>query len=146
MERAQRIPFLGMAGEIVFRRRFASRANGGEMAAVLGAARGEGGVVALRGVENARRRLSERRGTVLPDRAAQEDPAAFLAPLGEPGVAQDADVARDARLALAEHLCKLSDGQFHMREQAHHPQPGRVRQGAKQGLNSHRAAYKDFFI
>ena len=47
-----------------------------------------------------------------PRRAAprlEEHPAAFLAALGEAGVEQDLHMARDARLALPEHLRQLAD-------------------------------------
>src|SRR5213082_2450933 len=46
-----------------------------------------------------------------------EYPAAFLAALQHPGVGQDLEVARDARLALPEHLRKLPHRQLHPPQQ-----------------------------
>src|SRR3546814_5433581 len=42
-----------------------------------------------------------------------EHPASFLAPLGEPRVAQDFHMPADARLALPQHLRKLAHRQLH---------------------------------
>ena len=56
----------------------------------------------------------------------QEHPAALLAPLENAGIGEDVDVARNARLALAEHLRKLADRQFHDPQQGQNAQPRRV--------------------
>jgi hypothetical protein len=78
---------------------------------------------------------------------ADEHPAAFLAPLGEAGVDQDLDVAGHARLALAEHLRDLTDGQLHRAQQHQDPEPRRIGQRGKDlGRCSHICAYKDIFI
>jgi hypothetical protein len=37
-------------------------------------------------------------------------------------------MAGDARLALAEHLGELADGEFHGAQQGQNPHPGRIRQ------------------
>ena len=117
------------------------------MAAVLAAARGEAGIVALGRSEEGRRRRTQRWCAVLADGAAQEYPRTFLAPLGQAGVAEDADVARDARLALPQHLGEFPHGQLHGAEQAHDAQPRRVRQGAQEGVDLHLgASYKEIFI
>ena len=59
---------------------------------------------------------------------AQEHPAPLLAALGEAGLDQDPDVARDPRLALAEHLGELADRQLHRPKQSEDPEPGRIAQ------------------
>jgi len=43
------------------------------------------------------------------DRQREEDPAAFLVAIEEASVAEDFDVAGDAGLALAKHLCELAN-------------------------------------
>ena len=55
-----------------------------------------------------------------------EHPAAFLAALGDAGIAEDLDVAADARLALAQHLRQLAYRQLHRAEQREDAQPGRI--------------------
>ena len=56
----------------------------------------------------------------------QEHPASLLAPLEHPGVGEDLEMARDARLALPEHLRQLAHRQLHQPQQHHDAQPGRV--------------------
>ena len=56
----------------------------------------------------------------------QEHPAAFLAPLEHPGVGEDLEMARNARLALAEHLRQLADRQLHQPQQRDDAQPRRI--------------------
>ena len=76
-----------------------------------------------------------------------EDPASFLAPFGKPRFDHDSDMARHARLALAEHLRDLADGQLHRAQQHHDPKPGRIgERGEKTGLGKHICGYKDIFI
>ena len=140
MELAQAVPLRGMAGKIGLRGGFPAGADRGEMAAVLGTAGGELGIVAFGSGKQARGGGAHRRGGPLGDARPQEHPAAFLAPFGETGVAQDAHVARDARLALPEHLGKLADGELHRAEQAHDAQPGRVGQRAQEGIDPHSRA------
>ncbi|WIX29269.1 hypothetical protein QQW99_19470 [Bacillus amyloliquefaciens] len=69
-----------------------------------------------------RRHRRRRRGAAERD----EYPAALLAPFGEAGVAQDLDVAADARLALPEDLRKLADRQLHRAQQREDAQPRRI--------------------
>ena len=111
-----------MAREIGLRAGFAAGANGGKVAPVLGAAAGESGVLILGERQQTRGGRSERRGALFADGASQENPAAFLATLGQTGVAQDSNMARYARLALSQHLRQLSHRQFHMRQQTHDAQ------------------------
>ena len=56
----------------------------------------------------------------------QEHPASFLAALEHAGIGEDLEMARHARLALAEHLRELSDRQLHQPQQGHDAQPGRI--------------------
>ena len=146
VEGAQCVPFLGMAGEIGFGALLPRRADRGEVAAIFFAAGGESGVVAFRGGKKTRRRSPQGRRAIFPDRASQEHPAAFLAPFGKARIAQNPYMPRHARLALTQHLRKLSHRQFHGAEEAHDTQPCRVRQSAQEGVNSHPKAYKEFFI
>ena len=106
-------------------------------AAILGATRGKGGVVGLGGGQQPRRGGAERRGAILADGAAQEHPGALLAPFGKARVAQDANMARDARLALPQHLRELPHRELHVREQAHNAQPGAVSERAQEGIDLH---------
>ena len=54
----------------------------------------------------------EQRLGARPRAKAQEHPAPLLAPLGEAGVDQDPDVARDARLALPQDMHVIADRQI----------------------------------
>ena len=77
-----------------------------------------------------------------------EHPASFLAAFGEAGVAQDLHMARDARLALPQHLRELTDRQFHRAQQRENAQPRRIRQRAED-VESDRhdgKRYRDIFI
>ncbi len=56
------------------------------------------------------------------------DPAAFLAPADQARVGKDADVARYARLALAQQLGQFADRQLHRPQQREDPQPRRIGQ------------------
>ena len=107
------------------------------MAAILAAAGGEGGVVQLGGGQQPRGRFTQRRRAGFADCTAHEHPAAFLAPFGQPGVAQDADMARHARLTLPQHLREFAHRQLHMGQQAHDAQPRRVGQRAHEGIDPH---------
>ena len=119
VERADRVPHLGMGGEIA----------GGGLGAV-GANRVEPRRVGREqrfgrpvgpAIEQREHRLGARR---VGER--QEHPAAFLAALDHAGVGEDLEVARNARLALAEHLRELADRQLHSPQQREDAQPGRV--------------------
>ena len=114
-----------MVGEIAFGGGGAFGAHGGEAAGVIG----DHQRLALRMRPTAR--LRDR----LADRAAfddaQEHPAPLAPPLDQPGLDEDADVARHARLALPQHGGEFADRQFHLAQQRDDPQPGRVRQSAE---------------
>ena len=57
---------------------------------------------------------------------AIEDPAALAETVEQPGLAQQLQVTRYARLALPEDLGQLADGQFAAGTQHEEPQPGRL--------------------
>ena len=59
-------------------------------------------------------------------RCLTKHPASLLAPLRQSGIAQDTDVARNTRLALAEDLCKLPDRELHVGQQPHDTQARRI--------------------
>ena len=68
-------------------------------------------------------------GERIGDRSAgqrEEHPAAFLVAVDQPRIGKDLDVARHARLALAEHLRELADRQFHRPQQRDDAQPRRI--------------------
>ena len=105
------------------------------MTAILGTAGGKGGVILLGQFQQARRRAAQRGRAAFTDRRLKKNPTAFLAAFGKPGIGKDADMARDARLALPQHLRQFAHGQLHCGQQAHDPEAGRVRQGAQQRVN-----------
>ena len=134
VEGAQFIPLTGMAGEIGLRRCLARLADRGELGAVGLAQGGEGGFVRFGEREQVLHRIDHRpRGFALP----QEHPAAFAPAFGETRVAQDADMARDARLALTQHLREFAHGKLHRAEQAGDAQPGRITQSLEDVLDHH---------
>ena len=135
MQAAQRIPGGGVAREIILRRHFARGADGIEMLAILGRLRGKPDVFLLGRRQHARQRNAQHAAPFDPQAAfanggAQENPAAFAAPLGQPCVTKDLDGARHARLALTEHLRQLANRQFHAGEQAHDAQTRGIGQRA----------------
>ena len=138
MQPAQFIPFGGVAGKIGGGAGFARGADRGEMAPVFGALRGKLRVVAFGHGQQLRGRRAKRRGAARADGAAQEHPAAFLAPFSQPSIAQDPNMAGNPRLALSQHLCQFSHSQFHCGKQPHNPKPGWVRERAQGGIDQHR--------
>jgi hypothetical protein len=46
-------------------------------------------------------------------------------------------MARNARLALSQHLRQFAHGEFHDAKKAHYPQPGRVGKGPHDSLDTH---------
>ena len=144
---AQVVPFCGMRFEPFGGLVLAGVANRGELDPILFALRGEFGVFLLRDGEQPGHRRRQRRSLRGLCRGAQIDPAAFAATDREPRITQDRGVARDARLALLEHLRQLTHGKFHRAEQPHDPQPGGVAKRAQDGFGPHRdPTYKDIFI
>ena len=143
VERAQRVPIGGVAGEIALGGGGAVGAHRGEPGGVGGGP----GIVAVElgpavdELEQAARsaaRGPRLRNTQLP----------FLAALGEAGVDQDLDVARDARLALAEHLGELADAKAPWRAAASGSAAGSgsARAAKMRGAYAIFAGYKDIFI
>ena len=114
-----------MGGEIAL-------GGGGAVGADGGEAGGVGGGPGILAVEL---RPALERGEERLDPArigeAEEHPAPLLAALGEAGLDQDPDVARDPRLALAEHLGELADRQLHRPQQGEDAQPRRIAQRAE---------------
>ena len=107
------------------------------MAAILGAARRKSSVIALGNFKQAGSSSAQWGSAIFADGAAQEHPAAFLAPFGKSRIAQDPDMARDPGLALSQHLRKFAHRQLHRAEQTHDAQPGLVGQRAKEGIDPH---------
>ena len=64
---------------------------------------------------------------------AVEHPAAFLEAFQQAWLAQELQMARDARLALADDLDQLADRQFGLPEQQQQAQPGGVSRGTQHG-------------
>ncbi len=76
-----------------------------------------------------------------------EDPAAFLAALGQFGIDQNLHMATDARLALPQHLRQFAHRQLHRAQQRQYAQPRRIAEGAKDFERvGHGSRYKDIFI
>ena len=119
VERADLVPHFGVAGEIAVGRLGALGADR------LGPRR-IGGEQRLR--RSVRPLVDEREQRLDPLRIGerQEHPAALLAPLEHAGVGEDLEVARNARLALAEHLRQLADRQLHQPQQREDAQPRRI--------------------
>jgi hypothetical protein len=77
----------------------------------------------------------------------EENPAAFLAALRKPCITQDLHMARDARLALTQHLRKFSHGQFHRPQKRDDSQPGGIcKRPECIEWFEHGFGYKEFFI
>jgi len=74
-----------------------------------------------------------RAGTVQGD--AIEHPASFAQAFEQAGLAQDLEMARDARLALAEDAHKVADRQVTARAQGEESQPGILAGGTQAGQN-----------
>ena len=119
MKRADLVPDAGMRAEIAGRGLGAVGANDLQPRHVGGEQRFRAGVRPA--VDQHEHRLYPVRV-----RERQEDPAALLAPLQDPGIGEDLQVARDARLALAKDLRQLAHRQLHLPEQREDAQPGRV--------------------
>ncbi len=120
-----------MAREIELGAGLARGADRGKAAHVARAQRGEGRVLALCRSQHPVRRGQHRRIAVVQP-GFQEHPAAFLALFRQPRLAQDADMARDARLALAQHFRQFAHRQLHARQQAQQAQARRIVDRAQQ--------------
>ena len=72
-------------------------------------------------------------GAGAPVGGAAEHPAAFLEALHQPRLAQKLQMARDARLGLADDLDQLADRQLGLAQQQQQAQPGGVARGTQHG-------------
>jgi len=143
---AQFVPLASMTLEIAFCDAFARFADCGQFLAIGLADRCEFGAFALGNGEHACHGVDDRSPAVRGCWGAQEHPAAFAAAFCQAGIAQDPDMARDARLALAEDLRELAHRQLHMVEQAGDAQPGWVCKRAKDRFNNHRSEHIKIFL
>ena len=125
VERADRVPHLGVGGEIARRRprrgRRGPRRAGRRRRRTGRASSGSAQRRCSANSGSVRVRVGQLRNTQLPS----------LRRSSEAGVDQDLDVARDPRLALPEHLRELADRQLHRPEQREDAQPRRVGEGLK---------------
>ena len=137
VQHPQRVPLSGMARKIGGGAGCARGADRGEVAAIFGAAGRKGGIAVLSDAKQPRGRRAQRRRAVLTDRASEEHPTAFFAPLCQARIAKNPDVPGNARLALAENLGQFPDREFHMGKQAHDPEAGRIGEGAQEGVDPH---------
>jgi hypothetical protein len=131
MHAAQAVPFFGMPREIFGGIGIARGADRIEMLAVLVALAAKARISAFGLAQKVGQRGQQSGTTALTQRRAQEYPAAFAAALGKPGVAQDLDMTRDARLALLEDLRQFADRKLHAGQQPHDPQAGGIGKSAK---------------
>ena len=122
VERAQLVPFFGVARKPIERVAFPRGTNGIKMLAIFGTTASKGDIFVFRHRQKARNGSGERVVGSFTNRAAQENPGTFLAPFGKAAIAQDADMARYTRLALAEHLRHFAHRQFHAGEKTHDAQ------------------------
>ena len=119
VERADRVPRLGMGGEIARGGLGAIGANRSQALRIFveqGAA-----VVVERLIDEIDQGGGARSGG-----QSEEHPAAFLVPVDQPRIGKNFDVARDPGLALAEHLRQFADRQFHRPQERDNAQPRRV--------------------
>ena len=136
MQQADLVPLRSVLGERGGSGGLTVAADRGQSRAVLGAGRGEILVLGFGGGQHSGHGAAQRR-LGFADRAAQEHPAALLAAARQGGIAEDADVARYARLALPQNLRKFAHRQLHRGKKAHDSQTGQVGKGAKGGVNVH---------
>jgi predicted small lipoprotein YifL len=140
MKRPDRIPLVGMLDEILSRRRGTISANSSKACCV-----GSGPVIAFISFGSIKQREEwQSKGRRC---GGEENPAPFLAANGESRINEDADMARNARLALAENLRKLTHRELHRAQQSHNPEACRIGKRAEDVDNrNHALTYKDFFI
>ena len=120
VERADLVPDLGVAGEIAV-------GSLGALGADRFGPRRVGGEQCLRRRRPPSSSISANSGSTRSGLGeGQEHPAAFLAPLENSGIGEDLEMARDARLALAENLRKLADRQLHQPQKREDAQPRRI--------------------
>ena len=147
VQAAQVVPFLCMASKPVGCACFTRLPDRCKVLAILLALTAEQLIIGLGSRKDPGHRGAYFAAGLVRQPGAQEHPASLAPTLGQLGIAQDGNMARNPRLALAEHLGKLADGQFHRAQQPHDPEPGLVRKGAHGDFEVHRQiAYKDIVI
>ena len=121
---ADRVPLLGMLVEIAF-------GGGRAVGAHRSKARRIGGlpVIDMPLLPDVERPQNGRHIGLVAQ--PQENPAAFLAPRGKTGIGKNLHMARNARLALPQHLCQLAHRQLHRAQQHENAQARRIGKGAK---------------
>ena len=117
---ADAVPLRGVRAEIVLRR--VRRARG----APRRAARGRASTI---GSSGSSRAISARASSALPPRfgQAEERPGALAEALDQAGLDQQLEMARDARLRLAQDVGEVGDGQLGLGQQRQDAQPRRPR-------------------
>ena len=130
MQLADAVPLGGVAAEIGLR-------GGG----ARGAHRREPLAVARDGGSAGSSRAISARASSAPSALAEpeERPGAFAEALDQPGLGQQLEMARDARLRLAQDVGEVGDGQFGLGEQRQDAQPrllARRLEGAVEGGES----------
>ncbi len=118
---ADAVPLRGVATEIGLRRRSALCAHGGEPLAVAGE-RWIGGI-------EPGDKLPHQPGRPLALAQAKERPRALAEAVDQPGLRQEPQMPRDARLRLAQDLGEIGYRQLGFREQCEDPQAGRLARG-----------------
>ena len=124
MQLADAVPLGGVRAEIGLRRGGARLAHGGE----LGAVAGDG----LVGRIEMRQQRAGDLGAAAVLGQAEERPGAFAEALDQTGLGQQLEVARDARLRLAQDVGQVGDGQLGLGQQRQQAQ-ARVLAGRFEG-------------
>ena len=119
VERADGVPDLRLGGEIAGSGFGAVGAHRRQPYGVRGQHVAAQGIEPL--VDKVENRLRARVGG-----QRQEHPAAFLVAVEQAGVAENLHVARDARLALAQHVRQFADRQFHIAQERQDADPRRI--------------------
>jgi hypothetical protein len=136
VERADGVPMLGMLREIAFGRYSAIGADRGKMSRI-GNRRIAGG-----GVEQ-REQRNRKHGTG----RCEENPATLAAARYQSRINENADMARNPRLALSQHLGKFTDRQFDCTQQCEDSQTSRIGKSTENIDNRrHGSLYKEIFI
>ena len=112
---ADAVPLRGVRAEIVLRRGGALRAHRGQPVAVARDHR-------VLGIELGDQRARELGAAALLGQP-EERPGALAEALDQPGLDQELEMARDARLRLAQDLGEVGHGQLGLGQQHQHAQP-----------------------
>ena len=146
MEPAQIVPLVCMAREICFRTFFTRRTDCRQLAAVCFAVCRELRIFPLGNGEQSIDRCRHGSGVLASCQRMQEDPTAFAPALGKASIAQNSDMARNARLALPENLRQFAHCKLHRAQQAHNAQAGRIGQSAGDGFDAHEHEHIKIFL